>query len=71
MDRTANTPYPLDPVPEVTEGSIISSADRPICSERLSQRPSLRYPMGKLIGARINEGAVIAYGHLDGKIATN
>ena len=55
MDLTADTPDPLDPVPEVTEGSVISSADRPIRSDRLSQRPSSPYPMGKSIGARVNE----------------
>ena len=57
MDLTADTPDPLDTVPEATEGSIISSADRPICSDRLSQRPSSPYPMGKSIGARVNESA--------------
>ena len=57
MDLTANTPDSLDTVPEAPEGSVRSSTDRPICSDKLSQRPSSPYPMGRPIGSRINESA--------------
>ena len=57
MDLTPDTPGPLDRVSEVTEGSVISSHDGPIRSDMLTQRPSSPYPMGKAIGARVNESA--------------
>ena len=94
MDLTIDTRNPLDIVPKATEGSVRSSTDRQIRSDKLSQRPASAYPMGKSIGARVNESAgwrqtsprpsdemaylrslaaraVIAYGHLDGKMTTN
>ena len=57
MDLTADTLDPLDTVPEATEGSVRSSTDRPIRSDKLSQRPFSPYPMGRPIGTRINESA--------------
>ena len=57
MDLTADTPDPLHTVPEATEGFVRSSTHHPIHSDNLSQRPSSLYPMGRPIGARINESA--------------
>ena len=55
IDLTAVTADPFDPVLELTEGSVISSADHPICGDRLSQRPTSPDPICRSIRANVNE----------------
>ena len=57
MDLNADTPHPLATVFEATEESVRLSTDRPIRLDKLSQRPSSPYTMGRPIGTRINESA--------------
>ena len=57
MDLTADTPDPLDTVPEATVRSVRSSTDCPIRLDKLSQLPFSPYLIGKPIVARINESA--------------
>ena len=57
MDLTADTTNLLDTIPAATQGSVSSSTDRPIRSDKFSQRPYSPYPIGRPIGATINQRA--------------